>query len=262
MNPPLQGKRILVTRPAAQAATLAAMIAERGGEAICFPLLAIGPFEDEQPLRTAAAGLDGYALAIFISPNAVDYGLPALVAQRPWPSALRAAAIGPGTVAALAARGIADVIVPRERFDSEALLALPAFWAEAVAGKRVLILRGNGGRELLADTLRERGAIVDCVSCYRRSPPADVGRLLALLRDDGIDALTISSSEAMRNLWSLLDAGDRQRLACLPLFVPHVRIAEAAADLGLTKVVLTPPADAGIVEGLAAFVGWPTVGRV
>ena len=117
-------------------------------------------------------------------------------------------------------------------------------------------MRGNGGRELLAETLRERGAIVDCLTCYRRSPPADAHRLLALLRGNGVDALTISSSEGLRNLWSLLEPQDRLQLARLPLFVPHARIVDEAAKLGLTQIVLTGPADAGILEGLVAFQGF------
>ena len=256
MNMSLQGRRIVVTRPIAQAGVLAAMIAERGGEAICCPLLEIGPADDMGPLQMAAAHLTTYAFVVFISPNAVGYGLSILLAGRGWPEAVKVAAIGPGTVAALAACGVTGTIAPRERFDSEALLALPEFGAAAVAGRRVLLMRGNGGRELLAETLRERGAIVDCLTCYRRSPPADAHRLLALLRGNGVDALTISSSEGLRNLWSLLEPQDRLQLARLPLFVPHARIVDEAAKLGLTKIVLTGPADAGILAGIMAFQGF------
>lgn len=256
MNRPLQGKRILVTRPQAQAGTLAEMIAARGGEAVCFPLLAIGPASDLLPLRQVAARLEDYALAIFISPNAVIFSAPIMLSKHSWPDTLQAAAIGPGTVAQLNASGIGRVVAPTERFDSEALLELPAFRAECVAGKRVLILRGNGGRELLADTLRERGAEVEVVTCYHRSAPEDGTPLKLLLRDGGVDALTISSSEGLRNLLALLDTDDCARLRDLPVFVPHQRIAEMARELGLRSVVLTGPADAGIVKSLHEF-DWP-----
>lgn len=253
---PLRGRRILVTRPAAQSATLADMIAARGGEALCFPLLEIGPID------TAVDGADGQALAlasydfvVFISPNAVDYGLPRVGGEK-WPAATRAVAIGPSTVASLAAHGIGPVLAPSGRFDSEAVLALPEFSDAAVAGRRVLILRGNGGRELLAETLRARGATVDCLSCYRRSAPADMSPLVTLLREGGVDAVTLSSSEGLRNLWSALATEDRQRLARLPVFVPHARIAEEAAALGLMRVIPTAPADAGLVEALSAFSGF------
>ncbi len=257
MKNPLQGKTILVTRPAAQAGHLAVMIAALGGEALCFPLLEISPIDDMRPVRAAGEALENYEIVIFISPNAVDHALPALLVGRGgWPASVQPAAIGPGTVAALAACGVVGAMAPSTRFDSEALLELPLFQASAIAGRRVLILRGNGGRELLAETLSGRGAQVDCLSCYRRSPPAESALLLSWLRADRLDALTVSSSEALRNLWHLLDAADRRRLRRLPIFVPHARIAEQAGQLGLACVVTTAPADDGIVAGLMAF-DWP-----
>jgi len=252
---PLLGRRILVTRPSAQSAALAGMIAARGGEAVCFPLLEIAPVDDAADGVGDNVTLASYDFVVFISPNAVEYGLPRVLGDG-WPVATRAVAIGPSTVAALATRGIGPVLAPSDRFDSEAVLALPAFSEAAVAGRRFLILRGNGGRELLAETLRARGATVDCLSCYRRSAPADVSPLVALLRNTGIDAVTLSSSEGLRNLWSALSPEDRQRLARLPVFVPHARIAEEAVALGLKRVVSTAPADAGLVEALAAFEGF------
>lgn len=252
MNQALQGRRILVTRPAAQAGTLAQQIMAHGGEPVLFPLLDIGPADDMQPLQQAIARLDDYKIAIFISPNAVEFSLPSILAERPWPADLQAAAIGPSTAVHLTVCGIGNVVVPTERFDSEALLALPEFQAGCVAGKKVLILRGNGGREVLAETLLERGAQVDCVTCYHRSSPTDAAPLRSRLQSGQLDALTISSSEGLRNLLSLLDADDRERLRTFPLFVPHQRIAEVAAELGLLRIFLTRPADAGIVEALCA----------
>ncbi|MEO8411260.1 MAG: uroporphyrinogen-III synthase [Propionivibrio sp.] len=256
MSLPLQGKRILVTRPAAQAEPLVRLIAAQGGEPVCFPLLEIGPADDAGPLQRAIEQLQSYALAVFISPNAVDYSIPRILAQRAWPLALPAAATGPGTAARLAAQAIGPVVAPRERFDSEALLELAAFQPAQIAGRRVLILRGNGGRELLAATLRARGADVDAVTCYHRSTPVDGQPLLSLLRNKRLDALTISSSEGLRNLLALLDTDAWQRLRSLPVFAPHARIAEAAAKNGLQGVILTAPADAGIIASLCAY-NWP-----
>ena len=260
MTNPLAGKRILVTRPAAQSAELAALIAAQGGVPVLFPLLEIGPVADQGALQQAIAGLDQYAIVIFISPNAVEYSLPGLRSMPNWPVGLQAAAIGPSTssllLARLGAHGLKSVLAPPERFDSEALLELPELQRVVLAGRRVLILRGNGGRELLAETLNERGAQVDCVSCYQRGAPSDGTRLLSLLRNTGLDALTVSSSEGLRNLLALLDTGDVPLLRDLPVFVPHRRIAESAAQLGLTRIVLTGPADAGIVRSLCEF-NWP-----
>lgn len=255
MTLPLAGKTIVVTRPRDQAGELAGAIAAQGGEALLFPLLEIGPPADPAPL--AATVLADYAVAVFISPNAVAYSLPALLARQPWPAGLLPAAVGQGTVKALAALGIAGCIAPTERFDSEALLALPELQSQRVDGKRIAIFRGDGGRELLADTLRQRGAQVDCIACYRRSPPASGAEpLMAAWRAQRLDAITVSSSEGLRYLVDLLDESGRARLAVTPLFVPHARIAENARALGLANIILTAPADAGIVAGLCAY-NWP-----
>lgn len=253
MTQPLQGKTIVVTRPLAQSEKLARLIAEQGGVPVVFPLLDIGPADDPEPLHAAIARLGQYALALFISPNAVDFSMPTILAQGAWPSGLLAAAIGQSSVLRLASYGVEHAIAPRERFDSEALLELPELQSARMAGKRVVIFRGNGGRELLADTLRERGAQVDYVPCYHRSAPADAAPLAALWRSHRLDALTISSSEGLRNLVDLLDAGDRERLRTTPVFVPHRRIAEVADECGLQRVILTGPADAGIIAGLCAY---------
>lgn len=254
---PLAGRTIVVTRPQAQAAPLAEAIAAAGGTPLVFPLLEISPAADLQPLAEAAALLADYVLAVFISPNAVDYALPALLARGPWPAGLTPAAVGQGTVRALAAHGITGCIAPTERFDSEALLELPALAADRVAGQRVAIFRGDGGRELLADTLRERGATVDCIPCYRRSGPSDgVAPLLAAWRAGRLDALTVSSSEGLRHLVDLLDTDGRAWLQNTPVFVPHARIAENARALGLSNIILTDAADAGILAGLRAY-NWP-----
>ena len=165
-----------------------------------------------------------------------------------------ASGLGEGTARALAALGVGGCIVPSERFDSEALLALPALAASEVVGRRVAIFRGDGGRELLADTLRARGAQVDCITCYRRSGPSEgVAPLLAAWQAGQLDALTVSSSEGLRYLVNLLDATGRDYLRTTPVFVPHARIAENATALGLQRVILTGPADAGIIAGLRAY---------
>ena len=255
---PLAGRTIVVTRPAAQAAPLAEAIATAGGQPLIFPLLEISPVADLAPVHAAAARLAECALAVFISPNAVEHAWPAIQAAGGWPaSGPIPAAVGQGTVKALAALGVHGCIAPTERFDSEALLALPALASSAVDGKKVLIFRGDGGRELLADTLRERGARVDCIACYRRQGPSSgTAPLLAAWRAGRLDALTVSSSEGLRYLVDLLDPEGRAYLAATPLFVPHARIADNARALGLHQVVLTAGADAGLLAGLHAY-NWP-----
>jgi uroporphyrinogen-III synthase len=254
---PLAGRTIVVTRPQAQAAPLAEAIVAAGGQPLIFPLLEISPAGDPQPLAEAASRLADYSLAVFISPNAVEYALPALLARGPWPQTLIPAAVGLGTVKVLAERGIHGCLAPTARFDSEALLELPELAAERVKGKRIAIFRGDGGRELLADTLRERGAVVDCITCYRRSgPSAGMAPLIAAWRAGRLNALTVSSSEGLRYLVDLLNAEGRAFLQKTPLFVPHARIAENARALGLSNILLTEAADAGILAGLVAY-NWP-----
>lgn len=239
----------MVTRPAGQATHLAEALVALGAHPVLFPVLAIEALADITPLLDAAIRLDQYDWAMFVSPNAVDHALGAILARRPWPAAVRVATVGQGSEMALAKHGIVDVVAPRERFDSEALLALPEF-AE-VRGKRVVIFRGDGGRDLFGDTLKERGARVDYVVCYRRTRPAlDPAPLLRLWSEGRLDAVTVTSSEGLRNLYEMIGKLGQGWLRRTPTFVPHARIAEQAAALGLHNVVCTAPADAGLLAGL------------
>ncbi|WP_371324454.1 uroporphyrinogen-III synthase [Dechloromonas sp. ZY10] len=250
----LAGRTIVVTRPLAQCGPLAEAIRAAGGEPLVFPLLEILPADDPAPLVAAVEQLASYRVAIFISPNAVDHALPAIIAAGGWPAGLLPAAVGQGTVKALAAHGVHGCIAPTERFDSEALLELPELARERIAGQRIAIFRGDGGRELLGDTLRARGATVDPVTCYRRlGPSAGAQPLLAAWKNRSLDALTVSSSEGLRYLWDLLPEEGRLALAETPVFVPHARIAENAKIIGLQKIILTEAADQGILRALRAY---------
>jgi uroporphyrinogen-III synthase len=248
----LAGRRIVVTRPAGQNEGLAALIRGAGGEPIVFPVLEILDLEDTRALVAAVDRLHEYDLAVFISPNAVDKALNVVRARRDWPRGLRAATVGRASEKALARHGVADVIAPTGRFDSEALLELPAL--AAVQGWRVAVFRGDGGRELLGDTLRARGATVDYVECYRRvRPNADVEPLLKRWARGEIDAVTVSSSEGLSNLYDMLGKLGQAWLKRTPLFAPHARIAGNARALGCERVIETGPADEGIFAGLCAF---------
>lgn len=244
---PLSGLSIIVTRPRAQATQLAHAIEQAGGKALLFPLLDIEPAVTSQSLRDIIARLHEFDLAIFISPNAVRYGMEAIRAAGELPLKLKLACVGQGSAKALRDLGVPHVIAPQHGADSEALLALPEL--QQVAGWRVAIFRGDGGRELLAEALTARGAKVEYAACYQRvKAQLDIAALLAAAPH----ALTVTSSEALVHLWELGDAAARNRLAALPLFMPHERIAQVARAMGFDKVTVTESGDDGMVAALIA----------
>ncbi len=242
---PLAGAGILVTRPVRQAAGLVRRLAALGATPLAWPAIVILPPADPAALARVQANLAAYDVAVFVSANAVEFGVgdPAQ-----WPAALVPFAPGPATAEALSAVGIRGVRIPAVRFDTEGLLALPEL--QSVQGRRVIVFRGEGGRELLGDALRERGASVEYVACYRRAAPsADAAGLRAALAERRIDAVTLTSSEGLDNLLTALGEAGRAALAPLPVFVPHPRIAEHARACGLTAVA-TAGSDAGLIAGL------------
>jgi len=235
----------VITRPARQAAGLAQQVAALGATPIVFPTIVILPPTDRTGLTCAHAQLSRYDIAIFVSANAAEYGVPD---PRQWPARLATFAPGSGTAAALAATGIHKVTIPTTTFDSEGLLALPEL--NDVAGKRVVIFRGAGGREHLGQLLEQRGAVIDYVECYRRAAPrTGADGLLETVRQRRAHALTLTSSEGLANLWSLLDEQSRTLIAQLPAFVPHPRIATHARGLGFVAVDCGD-GDAGLIAGL------------
>jgi uroporphyrinogen-III synthase len=241
---PLAGVGVIVTRPARQAGLFAQKLGVLGARPIVFPAIVILPPDDPRPLAELHRALASYDIAIFVSSNAAEYGVPA----RPWPASVAAFAPGRGSAAALTDRGVPDVRWPDLRHDSEGLLARPEL--ANVAGKRVAILRGEGGRTLLADTLRARGARVDEVACYRRvAPTAGIDGLRALLGRGEADALTLTSSEGADNFVHVLNAHALAAVRELPTFATHPRIAARARELGL-RAIECDSGDAGLVAAL------------
>lgn len=246
---PLDGRTIVVTRPAGQAARLMEGIRAAGGRAVAFPVLEILDPADRAPLDAIIDRLDDFDLAIFISPTAVARAMTAILARRTLPEALAVAAIGKGSARELARFGVADVLVPQGSFDSEGLLALPGL--ARPAGRRVVVFRGEGGRELLGDTLAARGARVEYAQCYRRGrPDTDARVLMELWAGSGIDAIVVTSSEGLRNLSDLVGPPGRPWLCRTPVFVPHERIAQTGRELGLGRLEITAGGDEGLLAGL------------
>ncbi len=236
----LHGRGILITRPRERAQGLAKLVEAAGGRAILFPAIEI----QDVPLRKLAE----FDLAIFVSPTAVKRALAAMK----WPPRAKAAALGRGTQRELERHGIKGIIAPDAGADSEALLAVPEL--QRVAGRRIVILRGEGGRSLLGDTLAARGALVEYAECYRRvRPQTDSGPLLTAFAKGAVHAVTVSSAEGLENLFEMLGAVGREHLKKTPLFVPHPRIAAEARRLGLGEASVGGASDQEMLERLVAY---------
>ena len=253
MSGALSGRRVLITRPSEQAQGLERRVREAGGEPVCVPAIDILPLADPAPFHALAARLAEFDLAIFISRNAVRCALD-LMGARTWPAGLKVATIGQGSREELEQRGFMNVIAPAgaaARADSEALLALPQL--AAVRGSRIVIFRGEGGRELLAQELAARGAKVEHAACYRRVVPE--GARMRSAWADGMDAVTVSSAEGLANLIAMLGEGAARQLPGIPLFVPHPRVAAEARRRGLQRAIVAGPGDAEMVSALVAHFG-------
>lgn len=248
INPSLTGLKIAITRPREQAVQLAQRIGQAGGVPLLFPLLDITAVQDTRELHGQISRLAQFELAIFISPNAVNYGIAAIRAVGKIPPKLKIATVGQGSAKALRELGITHVIAPTEHFDSEGLLAMPEL--QNVTGWRVMIFRGDGGRELLGDTLRARGATVEYAACYQRSKPQLDSDVLLTAAPD---AITVTSSEALGYLWQMLDGKAQRLIRHTPIFVPHSRIAELAIEQGWQQVQLTGSGDDGMLTALVAW---------
>jgi uroporphyrinogen-III synthase len=250
-NTALAGKTILVTRPAEQSSGLSRMIRDAGGIPFVFPAIEIREPSDPERLADILDRLEEFDLAIFVSPTAVARAFEYLDASEDWPKNLAVAAVGQGSAWALKVSGIKEVIAPTGQSDSEALLALPAL--QNVAGKRIVIFRGEGGRELMAQTLSQRGASVEYAECYRRArPDVDVVPLLQQQSRQAFSAMVLTSRESLANLHAML--GEAWRLfEAVPIFVPHERIAEAARQLGMHSVHVTSGGDADTMQAMIKF---------
>lgn len=248
MHADLHGAGVLVTRPARQAEPLCRAIEAAGGAPIRFPTLEIREPPDVAAARALLADAARFDLLLFVSANAVERAAPWLPARVD----ARIAAVGEATARALEAMGLAPSLVPAGRSDSEGLLALPALQAQAVAGWQVLIVRGTGGRTLLADTLEARGATVRHAEVYRRAvPDADPA---PLIRDweQRVQLVVATSNDVLDNLLALLGPDGARKAFATPLVVVSGRMAAHARAAGFGRVLVAAGAgDAAIVHALA-----------
>lgn len=241
--------RILVTRPAHQAAGQAALLESIGAEPVLFPLLEIKPVVESDPgfnlLKSKVMDLDLYHKVIFISGNAVTYGIDLI--DQYWPQlpvGIEWLAIGRQTAAQLDNLGI-SATQPPDGYDSEALLAMPQL--QQIATDKILIMRGEGGRETLAEQLRQRGAKVDYADLYQRTAPHYTSEQISSTigsasnnstsSTEPLTAVLITSGEALNNLTQLITDHSLKQLLHTTLVVPSERVARIAAELGYTRVI-------------------------
>ena len=241
----LSGLTVLITRPSNQVESLRRAIESGGAKVLSLPLIEIRALNDAQAiqdLKDKVLQLDCYQSLIFVSNNAVSFG--GEVINNYWPQfplKVDVIAVGPTTAEAASERFACEVIQPTSGMTSEDILRLPQL--QDVSEKKIGIVRGQGGRELLADTLRERGAIVDYLEAYSRTPidytSADFcNRLLKA----GVNVLTVSSGESLDRLTHLL-VDNRKKLQQLNLLVPSQRVGRQAENAGYQQVHSASGAD-------------------
>ena len=252
---PLTGVNLLITRPVMPASRTATRVAALGATPLVFPTTIIESAADVKPLNAALASINDFYAAIFVSPSAAEMTLaPIGTVAKKLPSTLRVFAPGPGTAEELSLRGVERVEMPTTTFDSEGLLALASLQANTVKAKRIVIFRGNDGRELLREALLKRGAAVDAVTAYRRrAPSTSPDGLLELLRAGSVNAISAMSSDAITHLVRLVPVAERATLLlALPVYASHERIAATARAAGFRNVIETLSGDAGLIPALLA----------
>lgn len=249
--------RVIVTRPQPQADEWVERLGAIGVDAVALPLLSIGDVPDPAAVDAAWATLARQALVVFVSPSAVERFFGRRPAHCGWPAAALAGSTGPGTASALAAAGVppAGIVTPAAdapRFDSEALWAIlreRRDWR----GSLVMVVRGEGGRDWLADRLAAAGAKVSFVEAYRRLAPtldaAGSEVLRAALDDPRGHCWFFSSSEGVRQLDALAPGAD---WSAAMAFVSHPRIGEAARRLGFAEPAVVAPMPRAVADALAA----------
>lgn len=249
--PPLTGLAVLVTRPAPQAQALIESIAKLGGEPIAFPTIEIVPIACA---RVSVA----YDLIVFTSSNAVEHGVPVCDSLM----ASRLAAIGPATAAALSSRNLTPAVVPASLANSESLLEHPDLRIEGM--ERVLIVRGEGGRELLREAFEARAIQVDVIEVYRRTVPHYEPEAIVQLEqrwaDGEVNAVTATSFDALKHLAELLTPSGRTWLDRTPIVVASQRIRDLSEEERIGgEFVLAGGADDGSMIG--ALTQWHARGR-
>ena len=254
----LKKKRILVTRPKHQADHLCKLISSNGGEAIAFPTIDIQPINESDESLVKSNAFSEYDFIIFISRNAVEIAFDRYLSLARLPAHIKIFAIGAGTADVLLARNIKNVIHAGVQADSRAFLNLSQMQKRRLKDKKVLIIRGIGGRQYLADNLKSRGASVDYAEVYKRClPEQDVNNIYQEWQNTKLDAIVITSNEGLNNLVSLVSENDHSQLFNTPLVLMSTRNDNLAKELGFvsnTSIAINK-SDEGLLLAILDLVG-------
>lgn len=246
---------VLVTRPQHQAGLFLQRLEAAGASTVAFPTIAIRPLDLTEAMQQKLASLNEYDLLIFVSANAVrlmDKQLQALAMEA---AGIKAgvAAIGRATSRELLKRGIKVHVEAEQGFNTEALLQLPTMQATWMEKKRVLLIKGEGGRDRLQKELEQRGAKIETLELYRREKPqldSGVSRK-ALSESWNCTAITVTSNESLQNLYDMLEDPGKNAMLRVPLIVPSTRCYELAEHLGFQHICVAASAhDEDMLEAL------------
>ena len=254
----MQGLTLVVTRPRDQAARTASTLRKAGADIIEFPVLDIAPIE----ASLAPSDLASAFGIIFVSANAVAYGVPVLRLAGNIAPDVQIFAIGRATAAALMEAGFQNVVSPQQSIDSEGLLALSQL--HTVEGRHIILVKGQselGGRTVLEQTLTARGARVTVLECYRRAPivPTLAAResLRKSLESDrvhGCFALSVETLDSLMNIFTIMHVSPQTRMGMgMVLLVPHSRVADAARARGFDKIAQVPMSEVALTAALATL---------
>jgi len=259
----LRDMKILVTRPEHQADPLCQLLERYGSKPVCLPVIQIEPITLSKEFSQILSDTHQIDFAIFISPNAVKYGIAPLLSHNTLPKTLKLVTIGQASAKKLQQLlGRMPDIYPIDNYNSEALLALDSLQESLVKNKSIVIFRGLGGRELLANTLRQRGAKVTYAEVYQRIQPkyskSELEPIFGLSRQ--IDMITITSSEGLYNLVALLKQTQQQesylkQLWQIPLVVVTEKMRDQAQVLGFTQpiVIANKASNQALVDGVLQY---------
>ncbi len=279
---PLQGLRVLVSRPRQQAAAWQNCLRQAGADTLSISLMSIEPLEEKaaiEAIKRVVMNMDHFQAAVFVSQNAVKYAFEWL--DRYWPQlpvGVEYFAVGKATANALRSHGL-TAAEAGEAMNSEALLALPSL--QKVNGKKIAVFRGQGGRPFLGEKLVQRGAQVQYCEMYRRQLPPDSAELLAAsdfgrnigynfgnsggmrgAKKEVQDVISVHSGETLANLIAVIESfggygatsPSENSFKDLPLLVPGQRVAALAGEKAFKKVIIAENATDKAM--LTALIDW------